>query len=410
MSALARHFLEESVLVSGSDRTPSPITEALEEEGVTFFPEQSESNITPDIDMVVYTEAMPHTHEELVAAREQGITTINYFEALGLVANEYFVIAVAGSHGKTTTTAMLIDIFEDAGLDPSAVVGSLRSRTGKNYRRGKGKYFIVEACEYRRDFLHLNPDVLVITNVEAEHLDYYKDLDDVVDAFHSLALKVPDDGAVVCNAKDPVIQKVVSGIGATVVDYTKEIDLLIPMKVPGMHNRMNAAAALTASLEVELEKTGVQKTLQEFTGTWRRFEYKGKTKQGALVYDDYGHHPTEIAATLEGAHELYPDKKILLVYQPHMYSRTHALFNDFVDALSKADKVFLLPIYAAREINVSGVTSDDLVKEIGVRIPARVFSEFDEVVEAIKKEATEDHVVLVMGAGDVYQIAESLIA
>ena len=188
MSALARLFLTEGKTVSGSDRVPSDITHALEAEGVTFFPEQIGGNISDDIDLIVYTEAMPLDHEELVQARELRIQSMNYFDALGMVANEYYLIAVAGSHGKTTTTAMIIDIFEKAGLDPSAIVGSLRASTKSNYRAGKSKYFVVEACEYRRDFLSLTPDVLIITNVEHEHVDYYKNLDAVQQAFHELSL------------------------------------------------------------------------------------------------------------------------------------------------------------------------------------------------------------------------------
>ena len=410
MSALARHFLAEGVTVSGSDRSPSPITEALEGEGVYFFASQAKENITPNIDLVVYTEAMTQDHEELVEAHVLGIKTRSYFEALGLVANGHYVIAIAGAHGKTTTTAMLIDIFEDAGLDPSAVVGSLRARTGKNYRQGKSKYFIVEACEYKRDFLHLEPDILILTNIEAEHLDYYKDLDDVIDAFHSLAAKVPENGFILCNPKDLAIKRVIEGVSAKIVDTTIFIDTLMPMKVPGLHNRLNAAQALACAARVGISEEAAKETLAHFTGTWRRFERKGTMSSGALVYDDYGHHPTEIAATLQGARELYPDKKILLVYQPHMYSRTYALFDDFVTALSKADEVFLLPIYAAREENVSGVTSMQLRDAVRKNILVQSFETFAEVVTEVKKQADNNTVVLVMGAGDVYKIAESLVA
>lgn len=197
MSALARYFLHEGKTVSGSDRAPSIITDALIREGVSFFETQLAENITDDIGLVVYTEAMPQDHEELVAARAKGLPCINYFEALGLVANPYYLIAVAGTHGKTTTTAMAIDVLEDAGLDPTAIVGSLRSKTKSNFRAGKSKYCIVEACEYRRDFLHLAPEILVITNIEAEHLDYYKDLADIQDAFRTLALRVPSPMTVI---------------------------------------------------------------------------------------------------------------------------------------------------------------------------------------------------------------------
>jgi len=410
MSALARHFLAEGVVVSGSDRSRSPLTTSLEEEGVHFCESQIKENISSDIDLVVYTEAMAHDHEELVAARTLGIKAVNYFEALGMVANDHYLVAIAGSHGKTTTTAMLIDICEDAGLDPSAVVGSLRARTGKNYRRGKSKYFIVEACEYKRDFLSLEPDMLVITNIEAEHLDYYKDLDDVVDAFHMLAAKVPEEGFVVCNTKDAAVARAVSGVSAKVVEYVPYVDPLMPMKLPGLHNRMNAAAALAAAAQLGISTENTKATLATFAGTWRRFEYKGKTKDGALVYDDYGHHPTEISVTIQGAREMYPDKKILLVYQPHTYSRTHALFDDFVEALAKADELILLPIYAAREANASGVTSEKLVEKITSHIPAQSVESIDVAVQTALQRADEKTLVLVMGAGDVYKVAEKILS
>ena len=197
MSALARLFLHEGKEVSGSDREPSDITNALTTLGMTFYDSQEKENIGDNIDLVVYTEAMPQDHKEMVAARELGVPMMNYFEALGSVVNEYYLIAVAGTHGKTTTTAMIIDIMEQAELDPTAIVGSLRARSGSNFRAGKSKYAVVEACEYKRDFLSLTPDVLVITNIEAEHLDYYKDLPDVQDAFHALASQVRDGGVTV---------------------------------------------------------------------------------------------------------------------------------------------------------------------------------------------------------------------
>ncbi len=213
MSGLARLYMHEGMEVSGSDAQETPLTQALATEGAKITYVQDGSLIeSRAIDLVVYTEAMPSDHPELEKARALGIPLMNYFEALGMVANEYYLIAVAGTHGKTTTTAMLIDIFEEASFDPSAIVGSLRSKTGSNYRAGKSKYFIVEACEYRRDFLTLTPDVLVITNIEHEHVDYYKDLSEVQSAFRELALKVPEDGAIITNVTDSSIIPVVAGI------------------------------------------------------------------------------------------------------------------------------------------------------------------------------------------------------
>ncbi len=407
MSGLARLFLHEGKSVVGSDRSPSDITKALEAEGIQLFSPQIAKNVSTDTDLVVYTEAMAKDHPEMVAAKALGVPMMNYFEALGLVANQYYLIAVAGTHGKTTTTAMLIDVLEEAGLDPTAIVGSLRAKTRSNYRAGKSKYFVVEACEYRRDFLHLEPDVLVITNLEAEHLDYYHDLNDVQAAFHELAMKVPEDGVVIAETANPNVAPVLLGLACEVVDYKKYLDLSLPLRVPGIHNRMNAAAALAAAQYVGIEAEIAKSALSNFAGTWRRFEHKGEVN-GAPIYDDYGHHPTEITATIGGTRELYPDKKLLLVYQPHTYSRTDALFADFTKALSLADQVILVPIYAARETNESGVSSEKLAASIGSA--AKAVSGLDEAVSEVKSIVNEEWVVLVMGAGDITVVTSKLTA
>ncbi len=408
MSALARLCLQEGKTVSGSDRALSPITEALAAEGVEIFAEQVAANIKPEYELVVYTEAMAKDHPELVAAKALGVPVVNYFAALGMVANEYYLIAVAGSHGKTTTTAMLIDIFEEANLDPSAVVGSLRAKSKSNYRAGKSKYFIVEACEYRQDFLSLTPDVLVITNLEYEHVDYYKSLEDVQAAFRELVSQIRPGGCVVINESDPALLPVIQGCEAAIVDYGKFFDPLRALKVPGIHNQMNAAAAVAAAVLVGVSAPVANQALAQFAGTWRRFEYKGEVN-GVKVYDDYGHHPTEIKATLAGARELYPKKNLVLAFEAHMYSRTYELFADFVSALTRADRVILLPIYAAREENVSGVTHTALAEAVqkagGMVTPVTTFAEANTL---IRDTVTDADVVIVMGAGTITQLATDL--
>lgn len=412
MSALARLCLHEGKEVSGSDRASSAITNALEAEGVTFYGSQVASNISAGIDLVVYTEAMSHDHEEMMAASVLRVPMVNYFDALGMVANEYYLVAVSGTHGKTTTTAMLIDIFEEAGLDPSAVVGSLRAKTKSNYRAGKSKYFIAEACEYRRDFLSLEPDILVITNLEHEHVDYYKDLASVQAAFSEIAHKVPEGGFVIANLSDENVKPVLINLKAKVVDYRKFFNPLRQLTMPGIHNQMNAAAAVAVASCLKIEEGDTDKALENFAGTWRRFEYKGafvNNNGRVLVYDDYGHHPTEIKATIAGTRELYPDKELTVVFQPHTYSRTHELFADFASALALADIVYLLPIYAAREENISGVSSEKLAEAIinkGVMV--QVFQTKDAVAETIKENTKAKGVVLVMGAGDVTEVANKL--
>lgn len=410
MSALARLFIHEKKLVSGSDRSSSGITEALEREGATFFGSQCKENISDDIELVVYTEAMPKDQEEMAAARALGVPMMNYFEALGLIANQYYLIAVSGTHGKTTTTAMLTDILEAAALDPSAIIGSLRATTKSNYRPGKSKYMVVEACEYRRDFLSLEPDVLVITNIEAEHLDYYKDLEDVQSAFRELAEKVREDGAIIANMSDPNSAPVLVGTGREVIDYSKYVDPLLRLKIPGLHNQMNAAAAKAAAQFIGVKDDVAERALEAYAGTWRRYEYKGETG-GAKVYDDYGHHPTEIRATLAGAREMYPDRKITIIFQPHLDSRTEKLFDDFVASLGKADRVLLAPIYAARSENASGVSSEQLADAVKKINPHTEYvATFDEIVEKVKGFAGADDVILVMGAGNITNVSDMLVA
>jgi UDP-N-acetylmuramate--alanine ligase len=405
MSALARLCLYEGKQVSGSDRALSAITDALRTEGVYVCEAQGVENISNDLDLVVYTEAMPKDHPELVAAHALGITTVNYFAALGMVANEYYLIAVSGSHGKTTTTAMLIDIFEAAGLDPSGVVGSLRAKTKSNYRAGKSKYFIAEACEYRRDFLSLQPDILVITNLEHEHVDYYPNLESVQAAFRELVNQVRPGGFVVANVSDKNLAPVLIDVSATVIDYCKSFSPLRSLTMPGMHNQQNAAAAVAAARLVGVDVGVADAALATFGGTWRRFEYKGEVS-GAKVYDDYGHHPTEVRATIAGARELYPDRKLTVVFQSHTYSRTHELFSDFITALQQADQVYILPIYAAREENVSGVSHTALASAIGESAVA--VDDFAAVMHILTANLTEHDLVLVMGAGDVTKIATDL--
>lgn len=418
MSALARFYVHDGAVVTGSDRASSIVTEGLEALGVKVFYEQSASNVTPDIEMVVYTEAMTQDHPEMVAGRMLEVPMVNYFEALGQVANEYYLIAIAGSHGKTTTTAMITDILEEAGLDPTAVIGSLRSKTKSNFRAGKSKYAVVEACEYKRDFLHLKPDVLVITNLEYEHVDYYKSLADVQDAFRSFALQVKDGGVIVTNTTDPNIALVINdlkydGHGATVIDYRAELDLTLSLRQPGLHNRQNAAAAKAVALYLGVESSVADTALMNFAGTWRRFEYKGDVipvMGGRVpVYDDYGHHPTELRATFVATRELYPASRLVVVFQSHTYSRTNELFADFIEALTLANEVYLLPIYPAREENIWGVSSEKIADDLKRQgTSAELFQTPQAIATHLKETVHDGDVIVVIGAGAVTEVANLL--
>lgn len=414
MSGLARLYLHEGATVSGSDSVKTDNTEKLRSEGATVFYEHTPENITGKseskglnpllVELVVYSEAVSADNPELMAAREAGIKTVNYFEALGEIANQYYLIAVAGTHGKTTTTAMLIDILEEASFDPTAIVGSLRTKTGSNYRAGKSKYFVVEACEYKRDFLTLTPDVLVITNIEHEHVDYYKDLTEVQTAFRELVSQVREGGAVVANPADSNIAPVLVDATVRFIDYKQALDPMLTLPQPGVHNQLNAAAAKAAAAHLGIEERFIKSALENFAGTKRRFEYRGDVNS-APVYDEYAHHPTEVAAAISGACEKYPNARLTVLFQPHTYSRTKELFDDFVAALSKADTVLLVPIYSARETDHGDVSSEQLAKLIS---QATHYFTLEAAAQAIKESVGKDDVVLVMGAGDVTKVSTML--
>lgn len=408
MSALARLVKFDKKEVSGSDIKDSTLLATLESEGMTIFRTQEEKNILKGVDLFVYSEAVKDDNPELVAERASRVPTINYFEALGLFVNPYYLVAVAGTHGKTTTTAMLTDVFEAAGKDPTAVIGSLRASTKSNFRPGKGKYAVVEACEYKRDFLHLKPDVLVITNLELEHVDHYKDLADVQAAFRTFVEQVHETGYVVTDTSNPNIKPVIENSPVPVYDYKEFLDLKLPMKQPGMHNRFNAAAALTVGKREKLDDEIVRQAVSDFAGTWRRFEYKGELN-GAKIYDDYAHHPTEIEATIAGARELYPDASITVVFQPHTFSRTKELFRNFAKSFRSADRVIILPIYAAREENVGTVSSRELaVATLEYCRNTQYMASVDEVEAFLRAELNPGEVLIVMGAGDVTNLASDV--
>jgi UDP-N-acetylmuramate--alanine ligase len=413
MSALAQLYAHEGAIVSGSDRSSQPTTELLQQKSIPIFIGQAESNVPLDADLLVYSDAIlegSDGYTERTRARALGIPEQSYFEALGDVANTKKVIAVAGAHGKTTTTAMLTDIFEEANLDPTAVVGSLRAKTKSNFRAGAGEYFIVEADEYRRHFLNFSPYILVITNIDADHLDYYKDLTDIQSAFRVLAQKIPPNGFVVCDAHNENIKPVIANLACTIIDYKEYVDSALPLKV--LHfNRINAAAALAVASIVNIPLDVAKKTLADFTGTWRRFEYRGKTKSGALLYDDYGHHPVEISTTLASVREQFPGKRIVVAFHPHLYSRTKALLDDFSKAFLNADEVLIAPIFAAREAVDPTISSEILAARIREQgIDATALASLAAVGDSLAEHTHAGDLIITMGAGDIYTIGEQLLA
>ncbi|OGG63524.1 hypothetical protein A3D66_02560 [Candidatus Kaiserbacteria bacterium RIFCSPHIGHO2_02_FULL_50_9] len=416
MSALARMLLgrQWQKKVSGSDLALSPITEELQKLGAKIFDGNRAGNIPEDTELVVYSAAVAEDNPELLEAKRRGVPTMTYPKLLGLVSRDYYTIAISGTHGKTTTTGMVATLLIETGKEPTVVIGSLlkSSKTGEssNFIAGMGKYFVAEACEYKRSFLELAPTILAITNIDNDHLDYYKDIADIQSAFHELAAKVPEGGFVVTNIKDPLLKPVLGGIAAKVIDYTKYLPMPpLELQVTGFHNQLNAAVALAVADILNISKVEAVEALKKFPGTWRRFEYKGKTLNGALVYDDYGHHPTEIKATLKAARELFPKQKIIVAFQPHLYSRTKLLLDDFAHSFTDADEVLVAPIYAAREPNDPSVSSEMLAQEIAKTGKKTVSSPSFEAVESLMAKLSAGDIFITMGAGDIFKVGEKLL-
>jgi UDP-N-acetylmuramate--alanine ligase len=409
VSALARMMQHQGKYVSGSDRDMSRITNDLEREGVRIRPGHDEHHVPLVADVVVYSPAVPSDNPELVKARELGIPTMTYPEALGAVTQDTFTIAVSGTHGKTTTTAMIAEVLADS-VNPTVIVGSLLKGGRSNFVAGHPKRFVVEACEYKRSFLSLHPDILVITNIDEDHLDYYKDLKDIQSAFAEMVRKVPAHGAVVCDINDPVVAEVVAQSHVPVINYMAFYDDARQLSVFGEHNKRNAAAAHAVADYFKIPDGEVNRALLRFTGTWRRSEYKGTTTRGVEVYDDYAHHPLEIRTTLAGFKKRFPNKKLVVAFQPHLYSRTKMLFGDFAESFNSTDRLLLAPIYAAREKDDGSVSHHqlgDTIRQYGKQVES--YESLDALAHALSRSVEPGDVVLTMGAGDIYTVGEKLL-
>jgi UDP-N-acetylmuramate--alanine ligase len=417
MSALARFFKSRSVEVSGSDIERSKITDTLEKEGVKIFLEQSAENITDDIDCVIYTIAVKDDNLEFQEVKKRNLSIFTYAEMLGKVSADYYTIAVSGTHGKTTTTAMITKVFQDLDLKPSAIVGSLLSESKSNFVAGESNYFIVEACEYGRSFHNLSPKILVITNIEEDHLDYYSGLAEIQDAFREMIEKVPADGFIICDIEHQNLKEIIKFAKGKVLNYKEFLPEIPELFVPGKHNKENAAAAFAVisalknseknSAEIDLEKA--KHSLKTFKGTWRRLEFKGETIHGALVYDDYAHHPSEIESSLSALKEKYQDKKIFVIFQPHLYSRTKSFLDRFAEVLRQfSDRVLVLPIYAAREKHDDTIDSLMIVEKIYEDKAEHVDNFFEATRLSLDKTIGQDWIIVTVGAGDVSRISNML--
>jgi len=404
ISAIAKMMLLQKKKVSGSDIAVNIANQRIKKLGGRVFIGHKKSNLNKDTDIVIYSPAIKSSNPELVKARELKIPTYSYPQALGLISKKKYTIALSGTHGKTTTTAMLAETMISAKKSPTVIIGSFLRKQKDNFVSGKSKYFVVEACEYKKSFLSINPDILVITNIDNDHLDYFKNLKNIQKTFGQLVKKIPQDGYIVCNPKDSKVKPVLKSAKAKIVDYTKEKKL--KLEVPGEHNIQNAQAVLAVS---KILKINAEKSLKKYLGVWRRFEYKGKTKKGALIYDDYAHHPTEVQATIKAAREKFPKQKIFIIFQPHLYSRTKLLLNDFAQSFNQADQIIIPDIYAAREKNDKSIHAKDLVEEIKKYNPFVFYeSDFKQIAQYLKQNTQRGDVIMTLGAGDVYEIEEKL--
>lgn len=411
VSAIARMARLKGIKVTGSDVSMNKMAERIQTIHGKIFIGHKRENLPQDTDMVVYSPAITEDNPEMIYAKELNIPTYSYPEILGIISKDMHTIAVSGTHGKTTTTSMLAELFIYGNLDPTVVVGGLLKKQEDNFVLGSSKHFIVEACEYKESFLNLTPNILIILNIDNDHLDYYGTIENVKTAFKKLIEKVPDDGYIIYNGDDENVLDVLgnASTNAKKLNYL-DVKAEIKLSVPGEHNLKNAKAAFTVARLNGITENVALKILKNYTGTWRRFDFMGNTKTGALIYNDYGHHPTEIKATIAAAEQLYYDNRIFVVFQPHLFSRTKLLLNDFATAFDLADEVIITDIYAAREKDDHSIHAKDLVDAINKKIiKAKYVNDFDNIKKYLELKAQKDDIILLQGAGDVYKIGEEIV-
>lgn len=434
LSAIAKVLLEEGHRVSGSDLRLSPITDSLADLGAVIYEGHRAENVS-DADLVIVSSAIPADNPEAAAARAGFIPVVKRDWMLGRMMEGRFGIAVAGSHGKTTITAMIALLLTEAGLDPTFIVGGILENLGTNAKAGRGEHFVVEADEYDRTFLGLRPRIAVLTNVEMDHPDCYPKLDDLVEAFREFVGLVPTDGCVIgCGDEERTrgtLGELRGTQGSEVVTYGlgegvdwRAVDIRsnefgghdfialhdgravgeFGLRIPGLHNVQNALAVLAVAHRLGLHLAGVGETLRSYRGVRRRFEVKGDVN-GIVVIDDYAHHPTQIRTTLQAARERYPERTIWAVFQPHTYSRTRALLDEFAASFADADHVVVTEIYAARECDDLGVSASDIV--VRMEHPdARYIPGLTEAADYVLNHLKPGDVLITLGAGDGYKVGE----
>jgi UDP-N-acetylmuramate--alanine ligase len=407
MSALAQYLADKGERVSGSDRGENPVTDLLKQKGIQVTIGQRAENVSRDADVIVYSDAVSEDNPERARAVELSIPQISYFQMLGQLSGSMRTVAVAGTHGKTTTTGMLAKILQKADMKPTAIIGSIVNDFKSNYLSGSNELFVVEACEYRNHVLELTSEILVITNLEWDHTDFFPSLAALQETFRQAVEKVPANGTIVTDTTHPNIEPLLENVRARVIDYTREppYELLLP----GEFNQMNARAAASAARAVSpsISTSVIAAALKSFHGTWRRFEYKGKTKNGTEVYDDYAHHPTAIKETLR-ALRTKTKAKIYVAFQPHLFSRTHDLLDGFARAFSDADEILIAPIYAAREVDDGTISNKIVADRICAEGKNSRATTFTEIEHILNTEPLANDTIMTMGAGDIYKIADTI--
>ncbi len=435
MSGLAEILNSRGFKVSGSDMKASELTASLEEKGIHVFIGQRTTNITPDIDLFVYTAAIHPDNPEWIEKNRLGIPSLSRAELLGeIMKNFELPIAISGTHGKTTTTSMISQILVDCDMDPTLSIGGVLKSIGGNVRIGRSGYFVTEACEYTNSFLSFFPRIALILNIEEDHLDFFKDINDIRASFLKFAELLPVDGSLIINGEIDDLDKLIEGLPcniytfgfdpsfdyhATDISYDEyghasytlhcpDQEIKVKLAVPGRHNVANSMAALCCCSLCGISLEKAVRMLADFHGTDRRFEYKGKIGDVTII-DDYAHHPTEIASTLSSARNC-EHNRLVVIFQPHTYTRTKAFLMDFAKVLSEADVVILADIYAAREKNTIGISSKDLLKEIrALGTECYYFPTFDEIENFCLEKCIPGDLLITMGAGDVVKIGESLL-
>jgi UDP-N-acetylmuramate--alanine ligase len=438
MSGLARMLLDTGAIVSGSEPKPNAQTTELAKRGAKISRDQVGELVTREVDLVVRTAAVKDNNPEYQAATQYGLQTVKYAQLLGMVMGERFGVAIAGTHGKSTTTAMTAFALTQCGSDPSFVVGGTVPQLGGGSHSGQGRAFVAEACEFDRSFHNLRPKVAVITNIEADHLDCYKDLDEIIESFRTFARLVPGDGLVLVNGVDRNARKAVAGLDATVqtvaIDanadwagittavedgcYHGEIQRdgrtvgQMRLSVAGIHNFFDATMAVAACAACGVEPAWAADALGEFHGVDRRMSEVGRYRR-AIIVDDYGHHPTEIRTTLKALRQKYSPDRLLCVFQPHQHSRTRHLLDEFAKAFVDADETIIPEIYFVRdsEADRQSISAEDLVDRINQNGQnAMHLSSFKQITDLLRTELGAGDLMVTMGAGNIWEIGRDLVA